>query len=122
MLKPLSYWILVVLYAALIFYLSSGPVTVDLPDLPGNDKLYHMIEYGIFSFLLYNALLSTFKKERTLKIVLLVVVLTLLYGISDEFHQLFVPERSADPYDVVADASGAIIVQGLICIKKRLFT
>ncbi|MBI5746800.1 MAG: VanZ family protein [Nitrospirae bacterium] len=118
MLKPLSCWILVVLYAALIFYLSSGPITV---DLPGSDKLYHMIEYGIFSLLLYNALSSSFKKEYPWKIALLTIILTLLYGVSDEFHQLFVPSRSADPYDVIADASGAIIVQGLISIRKRFF-
>lgn len=118
MLKPLSRWILVVLYAALIFYLSSGPITV---DLPGSDKLYHIVEYGMLSFLLYNALSSSFKKERPWKIALLAIILTLLYGVSDEFHQLFVPSRSADPYDVVADASGAIIVQGLISIRKRFF-
>lgn len=118
MLKPLSRWILVILYAALIFYLSSGPITV---DLPGSDKLYHMVEYGMLSFLLYNALSSSFKKEYPWKIVLLAIVLTMLYGVSDEFHQLFVPSRSADPYDVVADASGAIIVQGLISIRKRFF-
>lgn len=118
MLKPLSYWILVILYVILIFYLSSGPVTV---DLPGSDKLYHMAEYGILSFLLYNALSSSFKRERPWKIVLLAIILTVLYGISDEFHQLFVPSRSADVYDVVADASGAIIMQGLIRIKKRFF-
>lgn len=118
MLRPIIHWILVILYAALIFYLSSGPLTV---DLPGNDKLHHMIEYGIFSFLLCNALSSSFKKERAWKIAFLAIVLTLLYGISDEFHQLFVPERSADLYDVVADTSGAIIVQGLIRIKERFF-
>lgn len=118
MFRPIICWILVILYAALIFYLSSGPLTV---DLPGNDKLHHMVEYGIFSFLLYNALRSSFKKERPWKIVLLAIILTVLYGISDEFHQLFVPSRSADLYDVVADASGAIIVQGLIHIKERFF-
>ncbi|MEK7279601.1 MAG: VanZ family protein [Nitrospirota bacterium] len=119
MLKTLSCWILVFLYAALIFYLSSGPITA---DVPGNDKLYHMIEYGIFSLLLYNALSSSFRKERPWKIALLAIILTILYGISDEFHQLFVPSRSSDPYDVVADASGAIIVQGMISIRKRFFT
>jgi VanZ family protein len=118
MLKPLSCWILVILYAALIFHLSSGPTTV---GLPGSDKLHHMIEYGIFSLLLYNALSSSFKKEYPWKIALLAIILTVLYGVSDEIHQLFVPSRSADPYDVVADASGAIIVQGLISIRKRFF-
>lgn len=118
MLKPLSHWILVILYVALIFYLSSGPITV---DLPGSDKLYHMVEYGMLSFLLYNALSSSFKKEYPWKIALLAIILTVLYGISDEFHQSFVPTRDSDLYDVVADASGAILVQGLIGIRKWFF-
>jgi VanZ family protein len=30
-----------------------------------------------------------------------------LYGVSDEIHQMFVPPRRADPYDLLADALGA---------------
>ena len=37
------------------------------------------------------------------------IVLATLYGVSDEFHQLFVPGRSADRYDVLADCVGATI-------------
>ncbi len=32
-----------------------------------------------------------------------------LYGLSDEIHQFYVPGRSADPYDLIADISGAAI-------------
>jgi VanZ family protein len=35
------------------------------------------------------------------------IVLATLYGATDEFHQLFVPGRSADRYDVLADCVGA---------------
>lgn len=117
--KAIIYWILVVLYAGFIFYLSSGPVTV---DIPGNDKLHHMGEFAILSFLLYQALRSSFKNEQPMKIAFLVIILAILYGISDEFHQSFVPTRSSDIYDVVADASGAIIMQGLMHISKRFFS
>ena len=37
------------------------------------------------------------------------IILATLYGVTDEFHQLFVPGRSADPYDVLADFVGASI-------------
>jgi VanZ family protein len=39
--------------------------------------------------------------------VLLAIVLAIAYGVSDEFHQRFVPGRSSDVYDVLADAEGA---------------
>lgn len=118
MLKPIIYWTLVVLYAGFIFYLSSGPITV---NVPGNDKLHHMGEFGIFSFLLYNALRSSLKDERPWRMALLAIILALLYGISDEFHQSFVPTRTADPYDVAADVAGAIVMQCLISFKERFF-
>ena len=35
------------------------------------------------------------------------VGLTTAFGASDELHQLFVPGRSADVHDLVADATGA---------------
>lgn len=120
MFKPVFYWTLVILYAALIFYLSSGPMPITI-DIPESDKIGHMGEYGIFSLLLYKALRSSFKNESAWKIAILSIIVTLLYGISDEFHQIFVPTRTADPYDVAADASGAIIMQGIIHIKKRFF-
>lgn len=120
MLKPLIYWTLVLLYAGVIFYLSSIPITL-MFDIPGDDKVYHMVEYAILSFLLYQALNSSFENKHRGKIVLLAILLTILYGISDEFHQSFVPTRSSDIYDVVANASGSIIMQGLIYIKGRFF-
>jgi VanZ family protein len=43
----------------------------------------------------------------TLRIVLLTIVCATAYGVSDEFHQRFVPGRTADVRDVAADAIGA---------------
>jgi VanZ family protein len=39
----------------------------------------------------------------------LVALAVMLYGISDEFHQYFVPGRSVDVYDVLADALGGLL-------------
>lgn len=50
------------------------------------------------------------------------IVLATLYGVSDEFHQLFVPGRSADPYDVLADGVGATIgtaIGWLLSVARR---
>jgi VanZ family protein len=40
---------------------------------------------------------------------LLAILIATAYGISDEIHQLWTPQRSADWRDVVADASGAAL-------------
>ena len=40
---------------------------------------------------------------------LLALVLATLYGVTDEFHQMFVPGRTADRYDVLADGIGATL-------------
>jgi VanZ family protein len=37
------------------------------------------------------------------------IALATMYGVSDEFHQSFVPGRSPDRFDVVADCVGATI-------------
>ncbi len=39
-------------------------------------------------------------------------VLTLLYALTDEFHQAFVPERLPSILDLVTDAAGAALVLG----------
>lgn len=64
---------------------------------PPFDKLYHAGNFGVLGALLY---LATGR-------VWLAVLLASLYGVSDEVHQAYVPGRSADPLDWVADTVGA---------------
>jgi VanZ family protein len=44
-----------------------------------------------------------------------------LYGISDEFHQSFVPGRTPDVVDWLADTSGALLAVLLIAHFSRSF-
>jgi VanZ family protein len=37
------------------------------------------------------------------------VVISTLYGVSDEYHQLFVPGRSFDVFDMLADFIGSVV-------------
>jgi VanZ family protein len=37
------------------------------------------------------------------------IVIASLYGVSDEYHQLFVPGRDFDVLDLVADAIGSVV-------------
>ena len=95
-------------WAGLIFYLSSQP-SIETPALfPGQDKLFHLIAFGILGFLAMGALQASHEGYPTRQ-VWLVAVAVMLYGILDECHQYFVPGRNADVYDVLADAIGGLL-------------
>ena len=97
----------VVFYAGLIVALSSQS-TLPLPEsvLP-IDKAAHLIEYGGLSSLLYWAHLAEGSTRRAAW--WSAVILASLYGVSDEVHQYFVPGRSSEVLDWVADTSGAAL-------------
>ena len=78
----------------------------------------HFVEYFIFGVLLLNALRFHMPLSRA---VLLAIIIGSAYGITDEFHQLFVPERSCDPMDWLVDTI-AIALGAALCrlaIKNR---
>lgn len=98
-------WAAVFCYASLIFYLSSLSVSPDqIPPFFMFDKVLHFTEYGIFGVLLFFAIKEEGWTQRPL---LLVFIIGTLYGLSDEFHQYFVPTRESDVLDLLADAAGS---------------
>ena len=103
----IRYWIPVILYCTMIFYISSQSYpSRHLPSIfmSLSDKLVHAVEYGILGILLYRAFHQTTPTNKSIS---LAVIGALAFGISDEFHQWFVPHRQADTWDVVADTLGA---------------
>ena len=52
---------------------------------------------------------------------LLNIVVCVLYGITDEWHQSFVPMRSPDPLDLLHDCMGAAAASLLVLLLLRLF-
>lgn len=69
-------------------------------------KTAHATEYALLAGLVLGAV--TVNVVR-LKNVIISVCVAALYASTDEFHQLFVPGRSAQVKDVLIDSSGAII-------------
>ena len=67
----------------------------------------HLFLYGILSLLLLFAFTGTDRPSRSS--IAAAIVCAALYGISDEFHQSFVPGRDASVFDVVVDTVGATI-------------
>jgi VanZ family protein len=105
-------WGPVVLWAGLIFTLSSfsGGTLPSLP-IPHADKLAHAGVYGVLALALLRALHGT-RWPVTLRYVVTVGA-ALTYGISDELHQSFVPDRSVEALDVAADGVGAALACAL---------
>lgn len=108
-----SLWLPVALLAVVIFVLSSFPY-LPAPPGPYSDKWEHMAMYGLFSTLIVRAMAGGRWLGVRASAFWAAVVLTTLYGVSDEFHQAFVPGRMSDAADVVADAIGAAIAAGLL--------
>jgi len=94
-----------------IFILSSIPGN-DLPDLGfrAADKVVHLLIFGTLAMLIFRSFRnsgSTFLRENAL---FLAIGTTLLYGAFDEFHQIFVPGRTASVWDRAADLTGALML------------
>ena len=102
-----------VLVASTIFWLSSQPVLPDfLPGFDGFDKLCHIAAYAtLAATLLYGARFPVGRRAWGWALV------AVLYGVSDEFHQSFVPGRTPDLLDLLADAVGAV---GVVSLNRQV--
>ncbi len=101
-------WVLVVAWMAMIFWLSAQPKLPNLgPDLTEiQDILGHFLVYAGLAFWLARAFRRTPGVRHPL---LWTVVLAMLYALSDELHQAFVPNRHPDPFDILVDFLGVVV-------------
>ncbi len=106
--KKLKYWLPALSYMLLIFTLSSRSIQAPYIKLH-TDKLIHFFEYAFLSTLIYYALLKS-TKYNTLMLILLSIAITTTYGITDEIHQSFVPNRTCDIMDALFDFLGSITI------------
>ena len=90
-------------YAGLIFFLSSQSSFPVPAGIWSFDKVIHCVEYGVFAFLIARA----FRPWKFAAVT--AVILASLYGVSDELHQSFVPGRSSEGLDALADAIGSVL-------------
>lgn len=84
---------------------------LQLPLLPGLDKLGHASIYALLAASAFFAIAAPFRATRPAgRVAAAVLLFCLLYGLSDEYHQSFVAGRSASGWDLVADGVGAAVV------------
>lgn len=105
----LKYWLPVIIYGALIFSLSSVPGE-QIPQLfNAQDIVFHAIEYGIFAILVSRAVKAYYPSINFVRRFGWVFLVSILYAISDEFHQSFITNRDASVFDTIIDSVGAFI-------------
>ncbi len=99
----------VLAYAGLIFLLSSVSRFPDVfPSFFGFDKLVHFGEYYLFGCLICRWLYAERSRFTNHHAVILTILIGTLYGISDEWHQSFVPGRDASIWDALVDALAVV--------------
>ncbi len=107
--KFVLYWFPLLAYCGLIYLQSAYPSPENVPKLPFFDKLVHVAAYALLSMLFFRAYRTTRLNVRLKTLMLLSIVSSAVYGVSDEIHQHFVPFRQADILDVLADLVGSIL-------------
>jgi VanZ family protein len=96
-----------VLYMVLIFYSSSQSDPAPAVTQVVWDKLLHLGGYALLALFFARALRS--EGAGRLVTTVAAIVLTSVYGASDEWHQMFTPMRDSDIRDWLADTLGAAI-------------
>lgn len=136
-------WALVMLWMGLIFFFSHQPAIVSnelstgitekivevisraVPESKMNQvnlnfivrKGAHFGVYLVLGVLVANGLISCNRSK--VSTILLSLLICVLYAISDEFHQLFIPGRSGEVRDVLLDSAGALVGIVLINVIRR---
>lgn len=94
-----------------IFFLSHQPgAELQFTMIPGFDKLAHACIYGVLAATAIYAFPRKIRGSKPVLTGMMIVLFCLLYGISDEYHQSFIPGRESSMGDVAADTVGAIIL------------
>ena len=112
-------WLPVAAYYGVIWYYSSKPNLTPPPILWFTDKYYHFGEYFLLGLLLTRAWRSSLPLVRTGALAALVIGSAILIGMSDEYHQSFVPGRDSSVYDLMADTAGASVAHLVFRLLAR---
>lgn len=101
-------WLWVFCYAVLIFLCSALPAKLVPQAFWAYDKIVHISLYLPFGFLVSRALAKTIRWGG-FNALLVFIFMIMMYALSDEIHQLFVPGRHFSWLDLAADSAGAMI-------------
>ena len=103
-----------------IFVLSHQPGdTLPLPAVVNLDKLLHLMAYTTLGLCFLLALPPDWHIRRPRAVAVATVLFCLCYGLSDEFHQRFVPGRFSGVDDLVFDTLGGLLAVTIDRARQR---
>jgi VanZ family protein len=106
----INLWLPVIAYMAMVFALSS---LSEPPKPPGGLSYYH-VHIAVYMGLgaLTTRAVAKGLRHVSLTAALVAIAISALYGVTDEYHQVFVPGRTFDVLDMAADAFGSVLGAG----------
>ena len=99
--------ILTAAYAGIIYW-KSYQDTSSISLSYHTDKLVHFAVFGLLCLMTCWSLSTARIGSKNIYKLILAIGITSLYGMSDEFHQYFTPNRSVEIFDWLADTAGAV--------------
>ena len=103
------------LWAAALLTATSWP-SPHVPEVRGGDKVVHAALYGGLAWLIARAEPRLVRRATSLALVLVALS---AFAAVDEWHQLFIPGRSADVADWLADTVGAALALLAAAVSRR---
>jgi len=104
---PLHLWAFPLGLIIAVSVFSSYPVAPLVPQtVVSQDKLIHFAVFGLLATALYRAAIVNVSVSTA---TIIAISTTALFGLLDELHQGFTPDRHMNVYDWLADVLGAII-------------
>jgi VanZ family protein len=103
-------WVPALVWMAIIFSLSNRQRVSVSQEYVLNFiffKTLHVLEYAMLFILVSKALWGSLMERAKQRIFVHAFVITVLYALTDELHQLMVPTREGTLRDVIIDAAGA---------------
>jgi len=94
-----------------IFFLSHQPGDVFGPyAFDWADKIAHLLVYSLLCVSLIYSFSPQVRSRKRKTVIIVSLLVCLFYGISDEFHQSFIPGRFPSMSDIAADVAGGVLV------------
>jgi len=115
--EKVFYAIMALIVAILIFLVSNIPSPTQEITRFNLSTIYH---FGVFFMLTFFLTLTLVNKKFNNKILLIIMLVSLIYAISDEFHQLFVMGRFTSISDVLTDITGSLFSILILKIPEKL--
>ncbi|MBU0709771.1 MAG: VanZ family protein [Candidatus Omnitrophica bacterium] len=105
----IKFWIPVFLCMLVIFILSSIPGSQIPSIFLFQDLVFHIFIYFVLAWFFARALKNTYPDMRFAKVIIYTAIFGVIYGISDEFHQAFVPYRYFSGMDMLFNGIGSLV-------------